>query len=138
MNMDPYGPAAQGLRAYVAAVARQLNVGPEACSCEIEVPAGAFIALEQRLSNFPTRDLALVWDEEHGWAVAIETGQAHELITLSHLDEDVLPPAETVARFVADILAERYPGRPESVWLRSASDQDDLDSRLAAYGTAAG
>jgi hypothetical protein len=135
METDPFGPAARGLRGYIALVARSLFVCPEAWGCDIEVPASAYIALERRLANFPQRDAALVWDEECGWAVAIEIGRGQSLTVLTYLGEDVLPPVTTVTRFVTDALADRYPGQPLGERLRCATELDDLDSRLAAYGS---
>jgi hypothetical protein len=135
MDSDPYGPAARGLRGYIALIARRLYIRPESCACEIGGPASAYLALERRLTNFPQRDAALVWDEETGWAIAIETGRDQSLTALTYLGEDVLPPVESVVRFVADALADRYPGQPYRQRLRCATELDDLDDRLAAYGS---
>ena len=62
----------RGLRGYVAAVARGVGVGLESCTLDAGTPAVAYIALDWRLSRFPDHDLALVWDETHGWAAAVE------------------------------------------------------------------
>ncbi|WP_190814198.1 DUF6292 family protein [Saccharopolyspora pogona] len=75
--MDPGGQAAMGFVNYVYEVARGLGVCSEnpvdGIEVEFELLTSAYIALPCHAPTFPTYDLALVWDEESGWAVAIET-----------------------------------------------------------------
>jgi hypothetical protein len=133
MDLDPTGAPALGLRAYVTSVASRLGLGPELCHCDLALPAGAFVALDRRLANFPTRDVALTWHEEYGWSIAIELDRGERLTALSYLGSDVLPDTGVVAEFVDDMFAGRYPGQPIATALRTASVPDGLDARLAAY-----
>ncbi|MEV0056340.1 DUF6292 family protein [Saccharopolyspora shandongensis] len=137
VGMDPGGRVAMGLVAYVYEVARGLGVCPDstgnAVAVEFELLTSAFIALPFRAPNFPTYDLALVWDEEGGWAVAIETDPSYPPIAISYQGGDVLHRPSVVATFVDDLLAGRQPGQPNRPLFRRADDNDDLRTRLATY-----
>ncbi|MFO7190663.1 DUF6292 family protein [Thermocrispum sp.] len=119
-----------GLRAYVRQVAAEVGAGPEAQWCEWAESANAYIALENRLPDKPTRDLALIWDDECGWAVGMETGSGEDLLILAWYVEDLLPPPRAVATFVRcvvhGIAGSKHP--PSGV-----ADRRSLAGRLAAY-----
>lgn len=132
MALEPYGVAARGLRRYVSEVCRELGVGPEASCWELEDRATAYVALDGRLPGYPHHDLALTWDEENGWAAALETRCGDDMIVLSYLGDDVLPEPRTVADFVAELRADEYPGQPDPPALRAAFADDDFDARLGA------
>jgi len=53
-------------------------------------PVEAYLALDHRLSSHPDRDVALLWDEEHGWALGIETHGGADVTVLSYVGEHVL------------------------------------------------
>jgi hypothetical protein len=102
----------RALRGYVDSVANALGVGPESCTVDVDVPASAYVALDWALPGFPDRDLALLWDERHGWSAAVETRSGEDLTVLGHLDgTSVRPPPDTVARFLADLRAQPDLGR---------------------------
>lgn len=101
------------LHAYVDAVAHGLGVRSEYTSCAISDSASAYLALEERLPNFPDRDLALIWDERHGWAAAIESSCGEDLIVLAFLGREPVPSPAAVAEFVNDLLAGGNPGQHE-------------------------
>ncbi|MEQ0559983.1 DUF6292 family protein [Amycolatopsis sp. NEAU-NG30] len=128
---DGLGAAARGLRQYVLAVAAGLAA--PAWFCEVDVPAGAYLALDHRLTRFPDHDTALLWDERDGWAAAVEAPAGDEVIVLAYLGGDVLPPPETVVEFVRALYGEEYPGQPEPPDFRSPGAPDGFDERLAAY-----
>lgn len=128
---DGLGAAARGLRQYLLAVAAKLDA--PAWFCEVDVPAGAYVALERRLARFPGHETALLWDERDGWAVAVESATGDEVIVLAYLGEDVLPPPEAVVEFVAGLYGEKYPGRPDPPDFRRPGTADGFDERLAAY-----
>ncbi|WP_410638910.1 DUF6292 family protein [Amycolatopsis sp. lyj-346] len=128
---DGLGAAARGLRQYLLAVAAKLDA--PAWFCEVDVPAGAYVALERRLARFPGHETALLWDERDGWAVAVESAAGDEVIVLAYLGEDVLPPPEAVVEFVAGLYGEKYPGRPDPPDFRRPGTADGFDERLAAY-----
>ncbi|MGW4056708.1 DUF6292 family protein [Amycolatopsis sp. NPDC004747] len=92
------------LRDYVGSVARAVGVGFESCTLDAGSPAAAYIALDWRLSRFPGHDLALVWDETHGWAAAIEDAAGATVLT--HLGGEVFPEPRAVVRFLAAVRAD--------------------------------
>ncbi|QKV73133.1 DUF6292 family protein [Amycolatopsis sp. Hca4] len=128
---DGLGAAARGLRQYLLAVAAKLDA--PAWFCEVDVPAGAYVALERRLARFPHHETALLWDERDGWAAAVESATGDEVIVLAYLGEDVLPAPEAVVDFVAGLYGEKYPGRPDPPDFRRPGTADGFDDRLAAY-----
>lgn len=120
----------RGLRGYVAAVARAVGVGLESCTLDTGTPAAAYIALDWRLARFPDHDLALVWDEVHGWAAAIE---AETATALTYLGGAVLPEPRAVVRFLAAVRADDPDaGTVEAPVLREAGNHEQLLSALAA------
>jgi hypothetical protein len=136
MDLDIDGRAARGLRRYVQLISDALDLSGDGVFIELERPAGVYIALEDRVPQFPTRDLALTWDEEHGWAAGIETETSDDLVVLSYLGSTVLPAPGTVAAFVRQLSGDKCPGQPDPPALRAADDIDDLAEQLAAYAPA--
>ncbi|MEU5258915.1 DUF6292 family protein [Amycolatopsis sp. NPDC021455] len=113
------------LRGYVGAVARAVGVGLESCTLDVGTPAAAYIALDWRLTRFPEHDLALVWDEVHGWAAAIE--DATGATVLAYLGGDVFPDPRAVVRFLAAVRADDPDaGELEAPILREAGDHEQL------------
>ncbi|KAA2252459.1 hypothetical protein F0L68_36075 [Solihabitans fulvus] len=102
--------AEHGLRRYTAQVAAVVGVGSEAAWCEWADVASAYIALEDRLPDYPDRDTALTWDAERGWTVIVETGCGEDLLITASLDGDVLPPPDTVAAWVRAAVTDRHSG----------------------------
>lgn len=121
------------LRDYVGVVARAVGVGLESCTLDTGTPAAAYIALDWRLSRFPEHDLALVWDEVHGWAAAIEDAGGPAVLT--YLGGDVLPEARAVVRFLAAVRAgDPDAGTLEAPVLREAGDHEQLLAMVPAVG----
>jgi Family of unknown function (DUF6292) len=115
------------LRGYVGAVARAVGVGLESCTLDVGTPAAAYIALDWRLTRFPEHDLALVWDEVHGWAAAIEDATGEAATTLAYLGGDVFAEPRAVVRFLAAVRADDPgAGRLEAPVLREAGDHEQL------------
>jgi hypothetical protein len=96
------------------------------------VPVNAYIPLPVRQPSFPDVELALSWDELHGWAVALEA-TVGDLIVLSYLGQDILPAPTVVARFLDEVLTWTYPGTHEPPPLRVAGDTEELEGRLTKY-----
>jgi uncharacterized protein DUF6292 len=121
------------LREYVRAVARGWHIGPESCVLDMEQPAWAYIALEWTLARYPGRDLALLWDERTGWAVAIETHSSEDLIVVAcPVDAVVVPPPARVWAFVDQLTAhEGWAGSRYPTVRRSPGRHDELVRRLA-------
>jgi len=134
MDLDFDGAAARGLRSYVRLVASRLGLHGDCFYLDLHAPLNAYLALAHRLPMFPDRDLALIWDERHGWAAALETDAGKTLLVVSHLGIEVLPPPEVVAQFVVDLVAGGFPLPPgDPPGLRAVDAKDDLPDRLAHY-----
>jgi hypothetical protein len=104
-QLEPSSTLARGLRGYVTAVGGALGVGWESCSLGLDRPLSGYIALDWRLPDHPGRDLALLWDERHGWSPAVETHSGEDLIVLCYLGGPVVPEPRAVVRFVAGLRA---------------------------------
>ncbi|WP_133794717.1 DUF6292 family protein [Actinokineospora alba] len=104
---------------------------------QMDRPASVYLALDGRLPRFPDRDVALLWDEERGWAAAAETHSGEDLIVVAYLGHDVLPPPTLVANWVTRLRSGDPVGSIRPVRLRRADTDDDLVGRLAALGRGA-
>ncbi len=94
-------PASDAVWAYLAEVTHALGIGLESCTVDHDSPVSAYVALDERLPSHPGRDVALLWDEIHGWAAAVETHSGEDLIILRYLGgKTIAPPPAQVARFV--------------------------------------
>jgi hypothetical protein len=125
--------AARGLQRYVRLVAEELGLIGEASCTEPESPANAYLALAERVPSHPDRNAALLWDECHGWAGAIEAAAEDDLTVLAYLGHDVLPAPRLAARFAQELTAGLHPGSIEPPAFRTPDSDDDLPERLAAY-----
>ena len=122
---------ARGLAGYVRSVAGQLHVSREATAYEVSDTATAYVALSARSSVHPDRDLMLVWTEQHGWALAVETAPAESPDILAYLGADPVPEPEEVVRFVDRVLAD--PSLAEPVRPSIDDGRQDVGTRLARY-----
>ncbi|GGM80450.1 hypothetical protein GCM10012275_58880 [Longimycelium tulufanense] len=136
MNIDPYGEPGFGLGWYVRSVAEELGLPAEAASYELDEPATAYVALDERCPAFPDLDLMLLWDEENGWAVAVETHPADPAVVLAYAADAVVPPPTAVRQFVSAVTAGRAAGQTLPPAFRTAREADGLDELLAAYALA--
>ena len=127
---------ARGLHRYVRLVADALGLAGEGWYVQLEPPAATvYLPLQDRMERFPGRDVALLWDEEHGWALAVESHSGEDLLVLAYFGDDVLPAPRAVAAFAEKIIGGVDPGPALSAELRRAGDDDDLSDRLAGYAT---
>ena len=124
-------PAALALRAYLAAVTGELGIGLESCTVDHATPLSAYVALDGH-PHYPGRDLALLWDEERGWAAAVETHSGEDLIILRYLDSPAVAPSpRSVARFARAVLEDDHAcGRPDPVTIRTAGTPEALAELL--------
>lgn len=118
-----------GLRNYVHHIAGALGVGPESTYAELADQATAYIALGDRLPAHPTRDVALVWDGDHGWAVGMEALCGEDLLMLAWYGPDILPEPDGVVMFTKSILVGERTGQPAP----PAAEIEDVRDRLVAY-----
>lgn len=125
-------PAVPALLGYLRDVTAELGIGLESCTIDHDSPVSAYVALDTRLPHYPGRDLALLWDEERGWAAAIETHSGEDLIVLRYLGgATVAPSPRRVARFVTALHEDDHTvGRPDPAELRSAGDDRELAALL--------
>lgn len=133
MELEPRSRSSRGLRRYAALVTEALGYTGHAFHVQTESPASAYIPLDERIPAFPGRDVALLWDERHGWCGAIETASGEDFLVVSYLGSDILPPPRVVARFAADLVAGAGPGQAEPPAFRTLDSEDDLAERLATY-----
>ncbi len=121
-----------GLTGYLAAVSAAVGVGEESCTVDIDAPASAYVALDVRLPRHPGRDMALLWDERHGWAFAMETHSGEDLLVLAYLGGELVPSPARVRGFVAAVrLAGGGSGEPVPPDLRG--DRGELLDRLRRH-----
>lgn len=124
-----------GLRGYVRLVVEELGLTDECSWAQAGRPATAYLTLDGRFPGFPDRDAALLWDEESGWSIAVETHSGEDLIVQARFAADVLPSPRAVARWVRGVFrggrsATSRPAVPRTV-------HDDLVRRLTSYAVAA-
>jgi hypothetical protein len=100
MDLDHDSAAARGLRRYVQLIAEAVGVGAEASTIQLDDPVSAYLALDRCSPRHPDQDLALLWDERHGWALGMESTVSADLLVLGFLPAEV-PPPRTVADYVA-------------------------------------
>ncbi|MEU0529885.1 DUF6292 family protein [Amycolatopsis tolypomycina] len=124
-------PAVPALLEYLRDVTAELGIGLESCTLDHDSPVSAYVALDTRLPHYPDRDVALLWDEERGWAAAIETHSGEDLIVLRYLGDEVVPSPLRVARFVTALHEDDHTvGRPDPARLRPAGDAGALAALL--------
>ena len=96
---------------YVARVAAVLGVAPDSFSVELGDPSTAYLALAERLPDWPDHDVALLWHERTGWSVAIEINRGLAFVTLDRLRSSPSPPPSSVAVFASHPAATRCSSR---------------------------
>jgi hypothetical protein len=135
MGADVEHDFGRDLRGYSAAVAAALGIGLEACAFDLDTPATVYVAIDRRLDRFPDRDLALLWDERHGWAVVLEAPGHDDLVVLAYLGgpEIVPDPCEVVTFLAAPRAGDNTLGRPDPPDFREAGNHGELLERLAHH-----
>jgi len=123
----------RGLRGYVQQVSQALGLRGECSYLHTEEPASAYIALDGELRAFPGQDVALLWDETHGWAIAIEPNSGADLLVVARLGQDVLPLPETVAAWTKRLFGQNPIPDPGD---RPNPPRGDVRRRLATYAAA--
>jgi len=85
------------------------------------------------VSRFPGREVALLWEETCGWALAVETRSGEDLIVLGYLGEHAVPAPDAVADFAATLGTRS----PHWVMNRPLADSDETARELRSYSGSA-
>jgi hypothetical protein len=135
MGADIEHDFGRDLRGYSAAMATALGIGLEACAFDLDTPATVYVAIDWRLDRFTDRDLALLWDERHGWAAVLEAPGRDDLVVLAYLGGDeIVPDPREVVKFLAALRAGDHTlGRPDPPDFREAGNHGELLERLARH-----
>ncbi|OXM63573.1 MULTISPECIES: DUF6292 family protein [Amycolatopsis] len=131
-GLDPQSRTARGLRRYIELIEDMLGLSGQGSCVQLEAPLGAYIAIDGHVPAFPERDVALLWDERYGWAVAVEARCGEDLLVLGYLGGQVVPAPRVVAAFVRRALGGECAGSPEPEVLEAPG----LHEELAAYAPA--
>ncbi|MDQ0380399.1 DUF6292 family protein [Amycolatopsis thermophila] len=132
LGLDPQSRPARGLRRYIGLIEETLGLSGQGSCVQLERPLSAYVAIEGRVPAFPDRDVALLWDERYGWAVAVEARCGEDLLVLAYLGGPVVPSPRVVARFVHRALDGEPAGAPEPDVLEAG----DVHDELAVYAPA--
>jgi hypothetical protein len=93
----------RGLDGYVREVAAAVGIPAEGTTVEISDTATAYLGLSRPWPGQAHRDVMLVWSEQRGWSIAVETTPAENPVVVARWADDALvPPPDAVARFVTD------------------------------------
>lgn len=131
--LDDQHLAAHALRGYLTAVGAELGIGLESVTIDHDTPTSAYLALDTRLPDYPDRDMALVWDERHGWAAAVETHSGEDLLVIAYLGgESITPEPWHVTGFLEALTHGHRAGPPTPPAIRTATTMDDLHRHLVA------
>ncbi|MGV9299640.1 DUF6292 family protein [Amycolatopsis sp. NPDC003676] len=124
------------LRGYLAEVARALGTGLDSCAVDEGPPLSAYVGLDGCLPGYPGRDFALLWDEVHGWAIAVETHSGEDFIVLRYLGgATVTPPPAELLGFVTALREDDHRiGQVAPPALRSVGSVAELDTLLRLRG----
>jgi hypothetical protein len=98
-DIDFDDSAARRVRRYVREVVVGLGLRGDSSMVETEPRAGAYVALDGRLPDFPDHDVALLWNELTGWSAAVED-RLGELVEIARLGGDPLPASAVVVEWV--------------------------------------
>lgn len=102
-ELGPGDPETRGLQHYVRSAVETLGLTGDSSYTQSE-PLSLYLAVDGHLPDFPDRDVALLWDERHGWAGAVEAGCGEDLIVVSYLGGDPLPPPSALASYTSALL----------------------------------
>ncbi|NIH88338.1 DUF6292 family protein [Amycolatopsis granulosa] len=131
--LDPQSKPARGLRRYVGLIEELLGLSGQGSCVQLDAPLSAYLAIDGHVPAFPDRDVALLWDERYGWAVAVEARCGEDLLVLGYLGGPVVPAPRVVARYVRRVLDGGPAGSPEP----EVVPAPDLHDELAAYAPVA-
>jgi hypothetical protein len=100
MDLDEEDPAARGLRRYARLVAEAVGVGSTPSVVQLNEPVGVCLPLVRCAADQRDGDLALLWDERCGWALAIDSGGGVDVRIVGFLCTELVPAPRVVAEYV--------------------------------------
>ena len=122
--------ALRALSGYVHRVAAGLGVGPESTWCEVADRANAYVALDHPLPDRHHHDLALLWDERHGWAAVAENRtRGEDPVVLAYYGTEALPSPDEVIAFTRRVLSGERAGQQHPPECRPGDLATGLGSR---------
>jgi Family of unknown function (DUF6292) len=134
LELDFDDSVARGLHGYVRSVTRSVGLRGECSYIQTDDIAHAYVAIDGSLPSYPNHDVALLWDETHGWAAAIENHSGREPQIVARLAGDVLPSPETVGAWARNLF--RQDRTVENAAPPPRKRTGDILRRLATYTTA--
>lgn len=129
LELDFDDSVTRGLHRYVQLVTRAVGLRGDCSYVQVDEVAHAYVALDGSLPPFPDHDVALLWDEAHGWSAAVEQRSDREPRVVARLPGDVLPPPEAVAVWVRRLFRQHHTVESTEPNPRAG----DVRQRLAAY-----
>lgn len=132
LELDFDDTVARGLQRYVRLVTWAVGLHGECSYVQVDEVAHAYVALDGSLPSFPDHDVALLWDEAHGWSAAVEQRSGGDPQVVARLAGNVLPAPEAVAAWVRRLF--RHDDTVESIE-HPPTRTGDLRQRLAAYAS---
>ena len=102
-EMDFDDSVARRVRRYVGEVVAGLGLRGDSSFVETQPRAGAYVALDGRLPDFPDHYVALQWNELSGWSAAVED-RLGELVEVARLGGDPHPSPAAVVNWVTGLL----------------------------------
>jgi hypothetical protein len=107
LDFDFDDSKARRVRRYVREIVAGLGLRGDSSLVETEPRAGAYVALDGRLHDFPDHDVALLWNELTGWSAAVED-RIGDLVEVARLEGGPRPSPAAVVRWVGSLFrAER-------------------------------
>jgi Family of unknown function (DUF6292) len=132
-QFDTVSVLSDAMAGYLRAVAVAVGVPPEGATFEISDTVTAYLALTRRWPARPGQDLMLVWSENDGWAVSVETDPGEAPVVVARwTGTDLIPEPGAVARFVGEAVA-RDTADPAPSLAVPVPDRAQLAERLARY-----
>jgi hypothetical protein len=107
MELDFDDSALRSLRAYIRLVGTSMGLSCD-CVCVLtERPVSVYVAVDGHLPRHPDRDVALLWDENTGWSLAVETASGEDLIVVADMGPEIRPAPALVAAWASRLLGGR-------------------------------
>lgn len=105
MDLDFDDTVVRELELYARRVTRALGLSGDSSCLQGEQPASVYLALDGVLPDFPDRDVALLWDENRGWAAAVEA-DGQDPVVVARFGAEVRPAPGDVANWVDGLLED--------------------------------